>query len=301
MRLLNNIIAQSHAINILKKATENMVLPTAYLFFGPDGVGKSTTARIIAKILNCKHNGCNRCNICYQIDKRSYLGVREINVLPDKHQISIGQIRELQRDVFLTIPEVNCKVYILKDIEKMSKEASNAFLKTLEEPPDKVLFILTTNAIDTLLPTIISRCQLVRFNPVPVEEIKKLLITKGISKDKASYLAEISGGSIGKAIEYTKDEVVEIEKIIDQYIDRIFQYKDVTRLFEFMEKIGRYNKDRIDIVLDIISWRIRKYFPHTILREAIKIIVDTRYQIIIKNVNIQLGLEMMFLKLLYIK
>ncbi|MBI5183917.1 MAG: DNA polymerase III subunit delta' [Nitrospinae bacterium] len=197
-----DIIGQNRAWTILQNTLRNGSVGHAYLFFGPEGIGKRLTAITFAKALNClneKGDSCDECNSCRKIEGGNHPDVIIIN--PEGVYIKIEQIRRLQRMVNFKVYEGRRKVVILDSINEMTDEASNSFLKTLEEPPDETILILLSTNIHTLLPTIISRCQGIRFNLLPVESIMEVLIKKkGVGIEEARLIASLSNGRLGKAI-----------------------------------------------------------------------------------------------------
>ncbi|OIP37510.1 DNA polymerase III subunit delta' [Candidatus Desantisbacteria bacterium CG2_30_40_21] len=295
--LWNTIIGQTHAVEILKQSIQAGRIPSAYLFFGPDGVGKGTTANVVAKTLNCPYQGCDICRVCVRINENNYPDIRTI--VADGKFIKIGQIREINKDVSLSIFEAQYRVYILKNVEKMNIEAANAFLKILEEPPGKTLFILTTNAIDSLLSTIVSRCQLIRFNLLLPQDGEKILLKKGINQREASLLTGISAGRPGKAIEYKEKGVEKQIAMVQEYLNEIFGGKNELKVFEFAEEAKAYSDD-IEVILDIIILMIPNFFSSKAKIQAITEVIKTKDKLA-RNINLSLGLEVMFFNLLSIR
>jgi len=196
-------IGNEHIRGGLQRALRNNSLPHAYIFYGPEGVGKRTLALILAKSLNClnlKDDSCDECRSCRKIDKGLHPDVRLL--LPGgKVSLSIDQMRgEIRRTIYLKPLEGRKRVYIIDEAEKMTPEAANSLLKTLEEPPPAALLILLTTSYPSLLPTIRSRCQALRFSSISREDIREFLIKRcGSTMEKASYISELAEGSLGKA------------------------------------------------------------------------------------------------------
>ncbi len=172
----SEVVGQEVITETLKNAVKEGRLAHAYIFAGPRGVGKTTTARIVAKAVNCEDlkegEPCNECSQCLEVVKGSHPDVIEIDAASNR---GIDQIRELREAVHYLPAKGKKKVYIIDEFHMLTKEAFNALLKTLEEPPEHVLFILATTEIDKIPPTILSRCQKFVFRRVPIELIMKSL------------------------------------------------------------------------------------------------------------------------------
>ncbi len=170
------VTGQEFITETLRNAVATGRVAHAYIFAGPRGVGKTTTARIVAKALNCENpvNGepCNECPQCVEITKGSHPDVIEIDAASNR---GVDQIRELRESVHYSPVKGKKKVYIIDEFHMLTKEAFNALLKTLEEPPEHVVFILATTEIDRIPPTILSRCQKFIFRRIPEEVIVETL------------------------------------------------------------------------------------------------------------------------------
>lgn len=168
------VYAQEHITAILQNAITSNRIPHAYLFNGPRGVGKTSLARILAKSLNCVEGPtitpCNKCHNCLEITASTSNDVIEIDGASNN---SVDDIRELQSELMYAPSASKYKVYIIDEVHMLSKSAFNALLKTLEEPPENVIFIFATTEPHKVLPTIISRCQRYDFKRIPVEAIVK--------------------------------------------------------------------------------------------------------------------------------
>jgi|GEM_PF-866071 len=172
----SEVVGQEFITATLKNAIKNGRLAHAYIFAGPRGVGKTTTARIVAKALNCENpqdgEPCNECPQCLEVSKGSHPDVIEVDAATNR---GIDQIRELRESVHYAPAKGKKKVYIIDEFHMLTKEAFNALLKTLEEPPPHAVFILATTEIDKIPATVLSRCQKFLFRKVPEELIVKTL------------------------------------------------------------------------------------------------------------------------------
>ena len=200
------IVGQEHIVQTLTNAILSGAISHAYLFSGPRGSGKTTTARLLAKAVNCEDKKgfepCNQCSSCLEINQGKALDLIEIDAASHR---GIDEIRELRDGIGFVPTKLKYKVFIVDESHQLTKEASNALLKTLEEPPSHAIFILATTEIHKMIPTIISRCQRFDFRKLTMPEIIKRL--KFISeKEKVKIegpalelIALNSGGSIRDA------------------------------------------------------------------------------------------------------
>lgn len=182
----------------------------AYLFLGADGVGKRTLALRLAQALLCTAppepgTWCGSCRACRGVPRRMYSDLHSILVEEDRSQVRVDQIRELQRQLVLAPMESRCRVALLTDFELANEEAQNALLKTLEEPSSQVVLLLTAESGDQLLPTILSRCEVVGLKPVPAATIASSLSEREVAPDEARLLAALAGGRPGKALALLED------------------------------------------------------------------------------------------------
>ncbi|MBN2461191.1 MAG: DNA polymerase III subunit gamma/tau [Candidatus Cloacimonetes bacterium] len=169
----DEVYAQDHITQILKNTIEMKRIAHAYLFTGPRGVGKTSLARIYAKSLNCLQEGpridpCNQCQNCQEITRGVSADVIEID---GASNTGVDDIRDLQKELMYSATNSQYKIYIIDEVHMLSKYAFNALLKTLEEPPENVIFIFATTEPHKVLPTIISRCQRYDFRRIPITSI----------------------------------------------------------------------------------------------------------------------------------
>ena len=198
------LVGHSKPLNALQVALTNQRLHHAYLFVGPEGVGKRTVAIALAKAIHCSNSAgdfCGECIHCASIVDGNHADVRIIEPLAGKKEISIRQVRDLERDLRYRSFTGKRKIAVIDPAALMNASAQNALLKTLEEPPDNSLMILVTPNAGALLPTLRSRCLRLSFAPLPRTEVVGFLRAKhGVSADDAEFLAAISMGSIGVAL-----------------------------------------------------------------------------------------------------
>ncbi|MEL7341738.1 MAG: DNA polymerase III subunit gamma/tau, partial [Bacteroidota bacterium] len=180
-----SVVGQAHVTNTLKGAILMDQLAHAFLFSGPRGVGKTTCARILAKAINCENlqpdgEPCNECASCRSYNEGKSLNIHELDAASNN---SVDDIRNLIEQTRYIPPNGTKSVYIIDEVHMLSQAAFNAFLKTLEEPPAHVLFILATTEKHKILPTILSRCQKFDFRRIKVDDIAQHL--EYISKEEA--------------------------------------------------------------------------------------------------------------------
>ena len=204
----DQLIGQDHITKILKNAVKSGQLAQAYLLVGSRGTGKTSTARILAKAVNCLNikedgNPCGECSICKAVTDGQFLDLIEIDAASNR---GIDQIRDLKEKIEFSPTEGKYKVYIIDEVHMLTTEAFNALLKTLEEPPAHVIFILATTDVHKLPPTILSRCQRYDFRLGNNKEIEKVLVeaAKGedtkIEKDALEVLVQNAKGSYRDAL-----------------------------------------------------------------------------------------------------
>src|SRR5687767_4125517 len=168
-----SVVGQGHVTETLKHSLRTGQVAHAYLFCGPRGVGKTTVARILAKAINCENltpegEACNVCDSCLTFNVNSSFNIFELDAASNN---GVEHIRSLVDQVRVPPSQGRYKIYIIDEVHMLSTAAFNAFLKTLEEPPSYVKFILATTEKHKILPTILSRCQSFDFRRIPVPEI----------------------------------------------------------------------------------------------------------------------------------
>lgn len=240
-----NIIGQNFAKKYLTSSIKKNKLNNAYMFEGIDGIGKKKFADELSKLLLDYVNLEN---------SPDYVLIK-----PDGNSIKIAQIRNLQSDIVIR-PHKDYKIYIINNAEKMTVEAQNALLKTLEEPPDYAIIILVTNNKESLLETIKSRCDIIKFSPIPMEDLKSYLIDTGIEEERAQLLATFSRGSIENALNLSQStEFSVMREDIQQYI-QIMLDKNIVEILNIPNNMEKY-RGKIISLLDIMI----NYFRDIIL------------------------------------
>ncbi|MBN2395256.1 MAG: DNA polymerase III subunit gamma/tau [Candidatus Atribacteria bacterium] len=261
-QFFEDIIGQEHITRTLKNAIKLNRIAHAYLFSGPRGVGKTTTARILAKALNCQlgptEHPCNRCSQCIRINNGQSMDVVEIDGASNR---GIDEIRELKSKISLAPVEGKYKVYIIDEVHMLTNEAFNALLKTLEEPPDKVLFIFATTAPQKVPKTISSRCQCFDFHRISLGDIiaklKKICEEEKLMVEESALrlIAENAAGSLRDA-ESILDQLVTYseDKITDQNVQDMLGIAPQRLLFDFLKAVvDRNTKRAIEFIDQLVK------------------------------------------------
>ena len=224
----DEVVGQRHIVQTLKGQIESKKLSHAYLFCGTRGTGKTTCARLLAKAVNCENlkdgNPCNECEACKIVNGSNSVDIIEIDAASNN---GVENIRSLVEEVRYTPVELKKRVYIIDEVHMLTIQAFNALLKTLEEPPEHVVFILATTEIHKIPATIMSRCQRFDFKRIPVEDITTSIMTVAgteeitIERDAAKIIAKMSDGAMRNALSMLEscmgfDGVVTMEIMINR-------------------------------------------------------------------------------------
>jgi len=245
-------------VRILRRALANGSLAHAYLFSGEKGVGKKMTAFALAAALNCREaspdGGCGVCPSCRKIASRSHPDVHFLE--PDGDDIKIDQIRQVQDYLALKPFEGSKKILIADRAESLNQAASNAFLKTLEEPPGDSLIILVTSLPQSLLATIRSRCQEIKFHSLPRRTLAHVFMKKcELSEENAWFLSALAQGSIGRGFEMDVEQEKSDREEITAFLSGLssVNFSDVLAHAEAVSK----DRERLERLLDLGVERLR--------------------------------------------
>ena len=301
----SEVSGENEIVKSLKLSLKNKSMAHAYLFSGPRGVGKTTIARLIAKGVNClnlKENGepCNECKNCKAINEGRFSDLIEIDAASNR---SIDEIRSLKEKINYQPVEGLKKVYIIDEAHMLTKEAFNALLKTLEEPPAHVIFILATTELEKILPTIISRCQRYDFKPLDLEEMKSglehILKEENLSMTDDVYpvIYENSSGSMRDSISILERLIVTAngKEINLKIAEDTLGITPSSRIKIFLNKI--LNENEYDIInelenlandsfdIELFFKDLAKYCKNAILKKELDIdkglkIISTIYDVI---------------------
>ncbi len=263
MSIWHQVIGHDWAVELLSGAISHERIGHAYLITGPEQIGKTTLARTFAQALNCQHDiiaerPCGTCRNCKLIGQDKHLDVKIIT--PEvsgrgKLSLKIDQIRSLQQDLNLSAYEARYKVAILKRFDTATEGAANAFLKTLEEPPNNVILLLTAKDPDTLLATINSRCRNIGLRPLSTKHIESSLQSRWqMPEDKAELLAHLADGRLGWAVNAANDETILAERLT--HLDTLYEAIDNNRVtrFNIADKLGRKAEDLPYVLQTWLSW-----------------------------------------------
>lgn len=275
--VFEDVVEQEHVVKTLKYSVITGRIAHAYLFCGTRGTGKTTMAHILSRAINCLNpidgNPCNECEICTGILSGSILDVLEIDAASNN---SVDNVREIRDEVIYSPSRAKYKVYIIDEVHMLSSGAFNALLKTLEEPPAHVVFILATTEPHKLPATILSRCQRFDFRRITVESIMKRLdeiaAANGVAiqKEASRLIARLSDGALRDAIslfdqcmslgndEISYNDVMSVVGIVNdtfmaEVVDAL-DSKDIHRILDLVERLIMDGKDILQFVSDLVLY-----------------------------------------------
>jgi DNA polymerase-3 subunit delta' len=239
------IYGHEKPIAILKSAMAKDRIAHAYLFYGMDGVGKKTTASVFARALNCGGGDppCDACASCRKAEHKNNPNI--ITIQAEGQFIKIGAVKEIQARMTFW-PGEGRRVFILQEADRMNAAAANALLKTLEEPSAGNILVLTTARPHALPLTILSRCQHLRFSPLPIAEVARFLREKeGLESAAAEILAASSGGSIGRAVEMNREDFLALRNAILELLAED-NPEDLLKRLAFAGRFGTERKEILE-------------------------------------------------------
>jgi DNA polymerase-3 subunit delta' len=235
-----DIVGHQRQLVYLRRSLECDRLHHAYLFVGPQGAGKRTVALALAKSLHCsarRFDFCDECQVCLAIQAGNHPDVRLVEPLAGKKDISIGQIRDLEKALAFRSFSGGRKITLIDGADLMNFHSQNSLLKTLEEPPGNALVLLIAHSPGGLLPTVLSRCVRLFFGLPPVAAVADFLMEhKGLARERASLLAALTMGSVGEALSCDESEILQQRR---RWIDRVSSlplggYREAVALAEEM-------------------------------------------------------------------
>ena len=256
------LIGNSRALNALTSAVSSGSPARSYIFAGPERVGKAAAALRLAQALNCAGGDppCLACETCRRIGEAKFADVQTVTVEaatdgPAHKAIAVEQMRDVEATVALAPYEGRKRVVIVDPAEEMSTGAQNAFLKTLEEPPPHVVFVLVSANADRLLETVRSRCRRVEFGLVPTTEIEAGLIKRGTDAEQAAVLARLAAGRPGWALEAAATPALLTKR--DEALDaaRSLAVMDLADRIDAAAKLSdAFKKDRANVDETLAQW-----------------------------------------------
>jgi DNA polymerase III subunit delta' len=264
----DRILGQTQPKQTLKNALQNNSMAHAYLFYGQESIGKKYTAVELAKILNCTEStedeSCDECLSCRKIKNRThpdFFFIEPIKSTPTAREatIKIEPIRELQRKLSFRPYEGKVKVAVIDDADLMNPQAANSFLKTLEEPPSATMLVLISSHPFKLLPTLISRCQAIKFQPLTPENIKKILketmTEEVIEENDLNFRTLRSRGSVQKAMAEDITDIANIRQEIINLLETVsFDRMDI--VFSHAKSWARQS-DQWEIIFNVMMELVR--------------------------------------------
>lgn len=206
-----NIFGHDWAVNMLQQHVAHEALRHAYLLTGPSGVGRRALAIRLAQALNCQSPPtpgvpCRACRVCKQVEAGQNIDLMVVQAESEGGTLKVEQVREVQKFLSLKPYQSPYKIVIFLRFQEANQNAQNALLKTLEEAPSYALLLLTADNAEQLLPTIVSRCEVLRLRPAPVDAVTDFLRENGVEPAQAALLGPLSGGRPGYALRLSRDE-----------------------------------------------------------------------------------------------
>ena len=256
-----SLLGNENNKSILRRALQSGRLPHALIFAGAEGIGKRQFAITLAKAINCERfidESCDRCGSCHRIELGASRDVKIIGLEKDRANVRIDQIREMAAEAYARPMEGRKRVFIVDPADKMMEPAMNSMLKTLEEPADTSVIILITSRPDSLLTTIRSRCQILRFAPLSIEEVEQYLTTNyKRPAAETRLLAKITAGRLGAALATDLSVYRERREEILDLLDLLTGPVNYAKLARKAELIAKRERDEFEASLDILCQFLR--------------------------------------------
>lgn len=249
------VVGHKWAVDLLKRALASERVAHAYLLTGPPQIGKRSLALNFAQALNCldEEKPCGQCLACSKIAHGSHPDVQIIE--GERGTLKIDQMRTLRHETALSPLEGRWKVYIIRQMERATAEAANCLLKTLEEPPSSVILMLTASEAEALLPTIVSRCQVLNLRPLATETVQRSLQERwGVDAKRAQLLARLSGGRLGWAVAASQDDAILARR--ERHLDEMMELMEQGRVerLEYARQLSR-NPEAVPELLHLwLGW-----------------------------------------------
>lgn len=204
------LIGQGWAVEMFRQQIADNAICHAYLLIGPPGVGRRSLALRLAQALECLQPlqpgvPCSMCRHCRQIEAMQFPDLTVVQAEKEGGVLKVEQVRQVRQQLVLTPLQGKYRIALFLRFEEANPSASNALLKTLEEAPSHAILVLTADSVENLLPTIVSRCEVLRLRPVPVSQMQEALIKRGASAEQAQLLAHLSAGRPGLAFRYMEN------------------------------------------------------------------------------------------------
>ncbi len=255
----SEIIGQEKAKEMLKRTVRQQKMAHAFLFRGPFGVGKKTVAHSFAAYINCQtpqnEEPCGSCPSCVKFRSGNHPDFMRIE--PEGTAIKISQVRELKKTLAFPPFEARFRTVLLTEMHTMRREAANSLLKTLEEPPEGTVLILTGDEASDILPTIISRCQVIPFFALPYAEVAQRLATEAeVEADDAATLAAVAEGSLGRAKMLAKKDLLSLRR---EVIEALMDHEPHTApaiqaVYELAEQTTKLKEDLPELLELLKTW-----------------------------------------------
>lgn len=295
-----SIIGHEKQLERIEEDIRSDNLAHAYLLVGPNSVGKSTVAKKLAGILQCENDFCHKCKNCIQTEKGCHIDICEL--VDDKESIKIGTMRKIIEHLAMT-RQSKYKILLIQRLERMTIEAANSFLKTLEEPPENTVFIMTTNNVSLILPTIISRVRTIRFNNVSYSYLSKKLVElyPNCDEETLNRVNLFSTGKTGRAVQLMENPEVLAEYMHLYNVVQVFlKNKNVVDRFSFVKNLTE-EPAQIEVFLNILLHVLRSKVLEGSDKTASEINMLLKIReagmLLKKNVNTRLVLENLMLSL----